>query len=172
MSNNMKRERKYRGKRLDGQGWAVGSYIEAELQNGIAHEIVPYKRGEPVVEVDPETVGEYTGLIGIFEDDIINVRFGPNNEPIPMQVLFENGSWCIKEYWDDTLHDLYSYEDEIECVIGNVHENSELLKTNMKDFIDYEADLAEGICPECGEELIHENGCVQCQRCGFSLCGA
>ena len=42
----------------------------------------------------------------------------------------------------------------------------------MKDFEDYEADLAEGICPECGEELIHENGCVQCPSCGFSLCGA
>lgn len=58
----MKRKHKYRGKRLDGQGWAVGSYIEAEVQTGIAHEIVPYKRGEPVVEVDPETVGEYSGM--------------------------------------------------------------------------------------------------------------
>lgn len=121
----MKREIKFRGKRLDNGEWVVGSYIEAELNNGIAHEIIPYRRGEPVVEVDPETVGEYTGLKDIFEDDIINVRFGANDEPIPMQVLFENGSWCIKEYWDDTLHDLYSYEDEIEGVIGNMFDSPE-----------------------------------------------
>lgn len=79
--------------------------------------------------VDPETVGEYTGLKDIFEDDIINVRFGPNASSIPMQVLFKDGSWCIKEYWDDTLHDLYSYEDEIEGVIGNMFDSPELLKT-------------------------------------------
>lgn len=32
----MKREIKFRGKRLDNGEWAVGSYIEAELNNGIA----------------------------------------------------------------------------------------------------------------------------------------
>lgn len=42
----------------------------------------------------------------------------------------------------------------------------------MNDIEEYEAALAEGVCPECGEELIHEDGCVQCPRCGFSLCGA
>ena len=169
----MKRKHEYRGKRLDGQGWAVGSYIEAEVQTGIAHEIVPYKRGEPVVEVDPETVGEYSGMKDIFEDDIINVRFGADNAPVPMLVLFEGGSWCIKEYWDDTLHDLYSYEKEIEGVIGNIYDTPKLFKSgNMKDLDDYEVDLAEGVCPECGDELIHENGCVQCPSCGFSLCGA
>lgn len=26
-------------------------------------------------------------------------------------------------------------------------------------------------CPECGAELIHENGCVSCKNCGYSKCG-
>lgn len=75
----MKREIKFRGKRIDGEGWAVGSYIEAELNNGIAHSIVPYGRFEPVVEVDPGTVGQFTGLkdkngnICIFEGDLLSL---------------------------------------------------------------------------------------------------
>ncbi len=40
----------------------------------------------------------------------------------------------------------------------------------MNDIEEYEVYLAEGVCPECGEELIHENERVLCPRCGFSLC--
>jgi len=25
-------------------------------------------------------------------------------------------------------------------------------------------------CPECGEELYHETGCISCKFCGFSKC--
>lgn len=39
----------------------------------------------------------------------------------------------------------------------------------MNDIEEYEAALAEGVCPACGEELIHEDECVLCPRCGFSL---
>ena len=26
-------------------------------------------------------------------------------------------------------------------------------------------------CPECGEKLEHEGGCVSCRNCGYSKCG-
>ena len=26
------------------------------------------------------------------------------------------------------------------------------------------------ICPECGSNIKHENGCVMCLSCGFSKC--
>lgn len=26
-------------------------------------------------------------------------------------------------------------------------------------------------CPECGEPLVRQGGCIQCQNCGFSFCG-
>lgn len=119
----MKREHKFRGKRLDNGEWVVGSLLQDDYGTCMIVEFVDHH--EQWHEVDPETVGEYTGLKDIFEDDIINVRFGANNEPIPMQVLFENGSWCMKEYWGDTLHDLYSYDDEIEGVIGNMFDSPE-----------------------------------------------
>ncbi len=27
-----------------------------------------------------------------------------------------------------------------------------------------------GICPDCGESLVHENGCATCRSCGFAKC--
>ncbi|WP_171804982.1 hypothetical protein [Mahella australiensis] len=27
-----------------------------------------------------------------------------------------------------------------------------------------------GICPECGDRLAHEGGCVTCYSCGWSAC--
>lgn len=142
MSNNMKREHKYRGKRLDGQGWAVGSYIEAELQNGIAHEIIPYKRGEPVVEVDPDTIGQFTGLKDkngrdIYEGDIIEC-VDSHGEPVRHFVEFCGRRGYYAQYFaGHSPLPAYEagpiYQDYIDefgkYVIGNIHDNPELLKT-------------------------------------------
>jgi len=35
-----------------------------------------------------------------------------------------------------------------------------------KSFID-----VAGMCPECGDILEHESGCVLCRACGYSKCG-
>lgn len=41
--------------------------------------------------------------------------------------------------------------------------------------IDAESNLKEienvSVCPECGAEVYHEGGCVQCKSCGWSRCG-
>lgn len=138
----MQREIKFRGKRLDGQGWAFGSYIEAELNNGIAHEIVPYKRGEPVVEVDPETVGEYTGIkdkngVEIYEGDIIEC-VDSHGEPVRHFVEFCGRRGYYAQYFaGHSPLPAYEagpiYQDYIDefgkYVIGNIHDNPELLKT-------------------------------------------
>lgn len=134
----MKREIKFRGKRLDGQGWAFGSYIEAELQNGIAHEIIPYKRGEPVVEVDPDTVGQFTGVkdkngMRIFEGDILGVGgriigwVQGGVRGYCYDVVYVNHPKGEERY---TLYATatYDYRDRLE-VVGNIYDNPDLLKT-------------------------------------------
>jgi len=29
---------------------------------------------------------------------------------------------------------------------------------------------ANGMCPDCGGSLVHEEGCLNCRLCGFSKC--
>lgn len=133
----MDREIKFRGKRLDNGEWVYGDYFKKIISQENVSKVVHYIGWQNVAEgvildkyteVDPKTVGQHTDLGYIYEDDIISVRFSQDKEPIQMLVLFKNGGWGMKEYLDDTIHDLYSYEDEIEGVIGNIHDNPELLK--------------------------------------------
>jgi len=30
--------------------------------------------------------------------------------------------------------------------------------------------VKQGICPECRRQLIHSEGCIECEFCGWSLC--
>lgn len=124
------REIKFRGKRLDNGEWVVGSYIEAENRDrSIAHQIVPYESGEAVREVDPATVGQYTGLKDkngkeICEGDIL---------------LDESGTYAVVGYSMGAFYvdfgegfDLQYFTeciDEICEVVGNIHDDPELLKT-------------------------------------------
>ena len=39
-----------------------------------------------------------------------------------------------------------------------------------RDVSPAEAKLAK-FCPECGNKLEHEGGCVTCRECGYSKCG-
>lgn len=104
-----------------------------------------------VVEVIPETVGEFTGLTDkngkkIFEGDIVKdvtvpvqcgigiVKFGKYETRINFSLRDDNYSYHIGVYikWNKTLnfyrHDLAFWNERIE-VIGNIHDNQELLNT-------------------------------------------
>ena len=79
--------------------------------------------------VEPETVGQFTGLTDkngkkIFEGDIVEV----NHDTYPGargEVFFRNGSFMLKKISD--VLSLYGFLPWCE-VIGNIHDNPELLE--------------------------------------------
>lgn len=139
------REIKFRGKRLDNGEWVVGSYIEAENRDlSIAHQIVPYESGEAVREVDPVTVGQYTGLKDkngkeIWEGDIFK-EYGSGIVRsvfrVPGGLAFEDNPVSFgydhraPAYPYSSIAEMQSTSWLLQCceVIGNIHDNRHLLK--------------------------------------------
>lgn len=91
-------------------------------------EIYPY-------EVIPETVGQYTGLNDkdgkmIFEGDVVKAydeTYDNGFAEVKGKVFFNCGSFDI-DVEDVGYIPLYSYGTENIEVIGNIHDNQELLK--------------------------------------------
>lgn len=141
------REILFRGKRTDNGEWVEGTYFPP------ANTLISYKLEliDGVVTfmdfcVIPETVGQYTGFTDkngkrIFEGDMIK----PFDDEIDKMVVeFRHGQFLLCSYgergymteygWEEIgnygcfeAEPLSSYGDEIE-VIGNIHDNTELLK--------------------------------------------
>ena len=124
------REILFRGKRIDNGEWVYGSLYSVRDKAYI----IEYNTGFPSAryfEVDPSTVGQYTGLTDkngkkIFDGDIILRRYvRPNflvkysEEDTEYQAIFFGGG-CAS---------LYKYLSSKESkVIGNIHDNPELLE--------------------------------------------
>lgn len=129
------REILFRGKRLDNGEWVEGYlYI---THNG-EHEISVYNEEVNIErwthEVDPSTVGQYTGLKGkngerIFEGDIAKVLQGKDKDIA--YVGFENGAFILYpktgNIYERTLWS-YWYNDWDVEVIGNITDNPDLLE--------------------------------------------
>ena len=126
----MKREIKFRGKRLDNGEWVKGDLLQYE--SGEAAILKHFsKHGKECSEmlnrdkVDPATVGQYTGLKDrngkdIYEGDILEYMtvFGGIYDDA---VVFENGFFGIK-YEGRFLISVNDLLEEVNvCVIGNIH---------------------------------------------------
>lgn len=127
------REILFRGKRTDNGEWVEGYYYKAKYcrtDDKLCDYITiphPKEYNEPSSHyiVNPETVGQYTGLrdkdgTKIFEGDIVLLK----GYEEPYQVVFDES--CFLVYSDSVryaMDNFYDYEIE---VIGNIYDNPEL----------------------------------------------
>jgi uncharacterized phage protein (TIGR01671 family) len=137
---------KFRGKpEYSDEKWVFGGYALAHGGDDEHQIIVPTddRWGTKAYAVDPETVGQFTGLLDkngkeIFEGDVIECT-GSQNRPIRHVVKFndERGGYSqylfmgegitIKPSDAGLLWQQYISEHE-KYIIGNIHDNPQLLK--------------------------------------------
>ena len=128
------REILFRGKRIDNGEWVEGNY-SIMLSGRVA--IQPIGR-IVTYEVLPTTVGQFTGLLDkngnkIFEGDIVR-RFNSKEQEVMRYTVKWNTDCCMfvlmSEYtylgeYDSDFTVFYGEDLE---VVGNIHDNPELLK--------------------------------------------
>ena len=142
------REILFRGKRTDNGEWVYGNLVRG-CDEKYAY-IVEFGNKEVCrnyVNVNPETVGQYTGVTDkngerIFEGDIVKYKeackFGDNDEMEEAEeqylctniVEFKNGRFFPLPQRCDCEDYFFSYGSYDFEVVGNVHDNPELLRGN------------------------------------------
>ena len=124
------REILFRGKRKKDGKWVYGNYAVTD-NNGKRHFVFQNKAFE--FEVDPETVGQYTGLTDkngkkIFEGDILRRAYHPYED---VAIEWFDGSFRFREVNKPKDYG-YSYVCCVQNavsrlkIIGNIYNNPEL----------------------------------------------
>ncbi len=139
------REILFRGKRVDNGEWVEGYFCIKYFQE-VPHDrfVIQYKTIEDahkwtpkymVAEVDPKSIGQYTGLTDkngtkIFEGDIVKVQDDIWGSPfcngITGKVVYEETEFFIEPKDPMEAQRLFN-ECAVYEVIGNIHDNPELL---------------------------------------------
>lgn len=120
------REIKFRGKRLDGKGWAYGYFWKSVTGEGGKQDIIVTDDGNGIDhEVDPATVGQYISKDDIhgaelYEDDIVAYQ----RECTKQATIVYDEDICAFLFGTDEIG------DNIIAIAkhGNVHDNPDLLE--------------------------------------------
>ena len=144
------RQIKFRGRRINTPEWVYGFIIgsldptkeEDVYRAWFIHEGVSIKEA---IRVDPETIGQFTGLLDkngneIYKGDIVTFTDG-NYRPILLIKWFDSLTWdsrvsshpgfFFKQKWHDESNECemdyhLGFDNGLE-IIGNIHEHPELL---------------------------------------------
>lgn len=129
----MSREILFRGKRINNGKWEYGYFLQYALIYEEQTYILPLGSVcNSDVEVEPETVCQYTGLKDkngreIFEGDILSAHLDDQypEDITYVQVTWDGFSWCARESTEDDVM------SESDCntfgVCGNIFDNPELI---------------------------------------------
>lgn len=128
------REILFRGKRKDDGQWKYGDLLQIPSNN-----LYTIRDQTPVAfieHIDPETVGQFTGLYNkngtkIFEGDILKSHYDdafPEDYTLE-EIVFNDCAWCTRQVGYDNCNPRED-GDFAECseVVGNIYDNPEILK--------------------------------------------
>ncbi len=138
---------KFRGKRSDNGLWVDGDLVTSLTPKG---KMTKYPAINTIYGtigtffVQPETVGQFTGLHDrngkeIYEGDIVNfddTTYNPYASSYTGEVVSYRGCWCVKNetdygvFYPNLFRD--DFADRKTTLLGNIHDNPELLKKEMK----------------------------------------
>lgn len=145
----MKREIKFRGKRIDTGEWVYGMYFISPLTDensgtnpdagwffltGETRHCISTNMGNGgvVYVVDPDTIGQFTGQKDsegkdIYEDDIIQQEFPASEDEADGMIEETNPVEFKNAQFEMDSYPLFVSEDFHAIVIGNIHDNPGLL---------------------------------------------
>lgn len=123
----MKREIKFRGKKIDNNEWVYGGYFSSCEEEGLIHYIFCSINGaEPVIL---ETIGQFTGIKNvsqeeIWEGDILEFPF----EMGIAYVINDGFRFAVKSPGSEAVD--YEGKEVLEytSTIGNIYDNPDLLQ--------------------------------------------
>ncbi len=128
----MNRTIKFRGKRIDNGQWVYGFLADSYYINDVNSVDLSS------IEIDPETVGQFTGLLDrngneIYEGDIMQVNYimatGRHFIGLSYEVRWciQDGSWTA---WNGCSDFALPKPRQI-LIKGNIHDNPELLSSKQ-----------------------------------------
>ena len=130
------REILFRAKAKEDGMWIEGFPVRIYDYGGLVWDMHPFNTNFEITRsVDPKTICQFTGLTDkngkkIFEGDVVLYSWNDQDKPERFTIKFKDGQFVaspVKEtedYWDFMVG---GYSKEME-VIGNIHDNPELLE--------------------------------------------